>query len=116
MATRSCSVHSRTNDASKHSVNCSKAGFVSETPFVARDLFAHSESARGNVSFTIEMHVMSIPTHTNDFPPIAVIHVIVNDLLSMRNGHCLCQSGNFIQWGPQRLQDLTINFTSALHK
>ena len=50
MATRSCSVHSWTNDTSRHSVNCSNAGFVLETPSFTRVHFPHSESANSNIN------------------------------------------------------------------
>ena len=65
MATRSCLVHSWTNEGSKQSVNCSKAGFVSETPFFARVHFPHNDSTADDVSrMTPCIHYKLLPIRT----------------------------------------------------
>src|ERR1700683_2070005 len=61
-------------------------------------------------------HEISFPTNPNDFPPIAVIHILIYNLLMMSNRHCLCESCYFIHTRPQGLQNLTFNLTGTLNE
>jgi len=79
MAMHSCSVHSCTNPASKHSVNCLKAGLVSETPSLAQDHFSHSKSTGHNVSAIKRwMECVLLPIRI-------IFHQLLSFILSSRN-------------------------------
>jgi len=48
-------------------------------------------------------------TNPDQLFPIGMIEVGIQDLLPMHQGHTPKAPGDVVQWGPQCLNDLTIN-------
>ena len=56
------------------------------------------------------------PTQINEFLPIGIVHVVVNDLSAVRCRHSPCAPGDLIEWGPKRFNCLAIYLLGAFNE